>query len=307
MQRRKFVGLGVSAFATLVFAKGARAQICKNKTEEDRYLDGPFHRLNAPNRIKLASEFEPGQRINIQGTVTNCAGPMADINLDVWHATDSGCYESFGGCPALPGHPELFRLRGQMRTNAEGKYSFETILPGAYLNGSKYRPRHIHIIITLPYTITTPILKETKTLITQLYFDGDPYILGDYAADHTSAANRIIALDKTVPTLWQGTWNIGIPDPKGTSDLELDHTMEQFDVYVRRAGNRMIFHLPSNSSKQPVETRIYDGLGTLVRRTLEAQAPIGLDMLVLNPGAYVVVFTWWTPNGLHKESIPIRI
>ena len=158
---------------------------------------------------------------------------MANVNLDVWNATDTGCYESFEGCPAPAGHPEQYRLRGKMTTDAEGRYSFETILPGAYLNGSKYRPRHIHIII--------------------------------------------ITLTKSNPALWDGTWN------------------------------RMIFQLPPNTSKQPVEARIYNGLGVLIRRTLETTPPIGLDMAGLSPGTYVVEFMWWTRNGQRKESIPMRI
>ena len=164
-------------------------------------MDGPFHRVDAPSRSKLASDFEPGQRLSIQGIVSNCSGPLSCINLDVWNATDGGCYESFGGCPAIPGHPEQYRLRGQMVSDAEGKYGFETVLPGAYLNGSAYRPRHIHIILSLPYTITTPRMGNTNHLVTQLYFEGDPYIKGDYAADHPSANNRIIALSKTDPKL----------------------------------------------------------------------------------------------------------
>jgi hypothetical protein len=232
---------------------------------------------------------------------------MAGINLDVWNATDRGCYESFGGCPAIPGHPEQYRLRGQMKTDAEGKYAFETILPGAYLNKGKYRPRHIHIILTLPYSITTPTLGETYQLVTQLYFEGDPYIAGDYAADHPSADNRIIPLAKTVPALWQGAWNVGIPDPKGTSLLASDAIAGQFDVCIGRAGNRMTFRLPPNTSNQPVELRLYAGDGTLVKRSLQANMPVELDISHLQSGAYVVELAWWMQHGLRKESVAVRI
>jgi protocatechuate 3,4-dioxygenase beta subunit len=306
MERRKFIGMGATAVATLALPKALAAQACPSKTEEDRYLDGPFHRENAPKRIKLASEFEPGQRINIQGMVANCKGPMAGVNLDVWNATHTGCYESFGGCPAIPGHPEEFRLRGQMTTGADGKYAFETILPGAYLNGSVYRPRHIHIIIGLPYAITTPRNGVTDRLVTQLYFEGDPYIKGDYAADHPSAATRIIPLSTTAPTLWQGEWNIGIPDDMNPNGLRSGFSLDQFDILTHRQGNRVVFGLPSNPGIRPVEIRVYEATGALALRKLETGDPVGVDFGSLRSGSYIVELSWWTRNGLRKESVSVN-
>lgn len=306
MERRKFLGIGATAFATIALPKALAAQACPGKTEEDRYLDGPFHRPNAPKRVKLASEFEPGQRINIQGVVADCKGPMAGVNLDVWNATDTGCYESFDGCPAIPGHPEQFRLRGQMTTGADGTYSFETIFPGAYLNGGKYRPRHIHIIISLPYAITTPLNGVTDQLVTQLYFEGDPYIQGDYAADHPSAANRIIPMSKAVPALWQGTWNIGIPDEGNSNGLRSGFGPEQFDVLLQRRGNRVLFGLPANAGDRPVEIRVYEAKGALALRSLETGIPVGVDFGSLRSGSYIVQLSWWTRNGLRKESVHVK-
>jgi protocatechuate 3,4-dioxygenase beta subunit len=307
MERRKFIGLGATAFATLALPKALAAQACPAVTEEDRYLEGPFHRAGAPRRIKLASEFEPGQRISIQGVVSNCKGPMAGVNLDVWNATDTGCYESFGGCPAIPGHPEAFRLRGQMTTGEDGKYAFETILPGAYLNGGVYRPRHIHIIIGLPYPITTPRNGATDRLVTQLYFEGDPYIKGDYAADHPSAANRIIPMSTAVPSLWQGVWNIGIPDDKDGNGLRSGFGLDQFDVLIHRRGSRVVFGLPSHPAPHPVEIRVYEATGALAFRSLQTGAPVEVDFGSLRSGSYIVELSWWTRNGLRKESVPMAI
>ncbi len=308
MKRRKFIGVGTTFMAALALPKVLRSQTCTGLTEEDRYLDGPFHKDNAPNRVNLASEFEPGQRIRIQGIVSHCRGPMEGINLDIWGATASGCYESFLGCPDLPNHPDAFRLRGQMRTDVEGKYSFETVLPGAYLNGAKYRPRHIHIIITLPYPILTPQLGDTNRLITQLYFTGDPYIAGDYAADHPSAANRIIPLDKTTPSLWQGTWNILIPDvTTGLEPISHHPSLTEFDVIMQKRGDIILFQIPSNTDNQPVELRLFSVSGELLKRSLHSKSQVELVLTGLSPGAYLVELGWWTGNGFHKESVPVRI
>ncbi|MDB5107040.1 MAG: hypothetical protein JWP91_4729 [Fibrobacteres bacterium] len=299
MDRRKFVGAGTAALAALAVPKGLLGQTCDNRTLGDRYGMGPFHTDGAPRKVKLASEFEPGQRISVQGTVANCSGPVSGVNLDVWHATDGGCYQHpSDACPDIPGHPESFRLRGQMVTDRDGKFAFESILPGAYLNGSAYRPRHIHVIIS-----QSPGVQ----IVTQLYFAGDPYIKGDFGADEPGAANRIIPWVKTVPALWKGTWNIQIPGVTTGLIPQNDPAMMEFDVYARRLGNSILFHLPPNTSRQPVELRVYDLAGALVKRSLMTGLPVELDIGSLRAGSYMVDLSWWTLKGLRKESVPIRI
>jgi protocatechuate 3,4-dioxygenase beta subunit len=57
-----------------------------------------------------------------------------------------------------------------MNTDSIGVYAFQTILPGRYLNGGTYRPRHIHFRVSHPgFTLLT----------TQLYFAGDPFLDSD--------------------------------------------------------------------------------------------------------------------------------
>lgn len=51
-----------------------------------------------------------------------------------------------------------------IKAQSEGFYLFETIIPGKYLNGAKYRTGHIHFKITP---------SGFPTLTTQLYFEGD--------------------------------------------------------------------------------------------------------------------------------------
>ena len=80
-----------------------------------------------------------------------------------------------------------------------------------YLNGSTFRPSHIHFKITPP---------GFNTLITQLYFQGDPYLSTDAAASITSgsfdATNRIIPLVTNSNGDLEGTWDIVI-DGNGSS------------------------------------------------------------------------------------------
>jgi catechol 1,2-dioxygenase len=62
------------------------------------------------------------------------------------------------------------RLRGKVRADARGDFSFATVLPGHYLNGRVYRPAHIHVKVSAP---------GHAPLTTQLYFPDDPYNAAD--------------------------------------------------------------------------------------------------------------------------------
>ena len=117
---------------------------------------GPFHLSGAPYRVVLADANEPGDRVLMSGTVRgpDCTTPLAGAIVDVWHADSSGVYHS---------DTKTYRLRGQMKTDAQGRYQFESIYPGNY----DKRPRHYHFIFTMPGH--TP-------LTTQCYFQGDPYL-----------------------------------------------------------------------------------------------------------------------------------
>ena len=92
---------------------------------------GPFHLPDAP---LLDAPFElphrpdePGDRTHISGRVTDVEGrPLANANLDIWQADSEGRYAGF-----MPGPPEG-NLRGQVRTDADGRYEYITVIPGPY-------------------------------------------------------------------------------------------------------------------------------------------------------------------------------
>jgi protocatechuate 3,4-dioxygenase beta subunit len=89
--------------------------------------------------------------------------PIAGALLDVWQADDTGDYDN-DGVDDPP--PDVYVLRGRMLTDADGNYSFDSVIPGHYLNGNQYRPAHIHVTVSAD---------GHESLTTQLYFDGDPY------------------------------------------------------------------------------------------------------------------------------------
>jgi protocatechuate 3,4-dioxygenase beta subunit len=89
--------------------------------------------------LRIASAAEPGERLVLTGKVFGLDGkPRAGAVLEVWHTDASGHYR--GDNREGPA-----RLRGFVRTDADGSYVIETIKPGLY-PGAK-SGAHIHFRI----------------------------------------------------------------------------------------------------------------------------------------------------------------
>ena len=217
--RRQFLkntSLALAAVGITGIAKPAKAAkndaIECDKTTLDFYGEGPFYTNNPPDiqNNLLATTGEPGTPIIVSGRVYNldCAQFIPETDIDVWHANDAGEYDNVG-----------YNLRGITKTNPQGFYMFQTVMPGKYLNGNQFRPAHIHFKITPP---------NFPTLTTQLYFEGDTSIPDDAAASITSgqfdAQHRIIPLSPNSDGVLEGVWDIVINGSgiSGTSDLHLD-------------------------------------------------------------------------------------
>lgn len=155
-------------------------------------IEGPFYTPNAPVTNKISPEGAAGTVLFLTGTVyhNDCQTPIANANLDVWQANDAGAYDNVG-----------FNFRGKFDADEMGNYSMETILPGKYLNGNSYRPRHIHMKIGTAGNVL---------LTTQLYFEGDTDIAGDQWASDESAENRIIPLSEDVDGNLHGVFDISL-------------------------------------------------------------------------------------------------
>ncbi len=135
-------------------------------------IEGPFFKANAPKRSVLVEPKDPGERFVLTGRVLSggCI-PVASALVEIWHADASGAYDNVGD-----------HFRGVLETDARGEYKLQTILPGRYLNGRKFRPAHIHAKVHIP---------GRPSLTTQLYFEGDPENRGDpFIVDSLIMAHR---------------------------------------------------------------------------------------------------------------------
>lgn len=197
LDRRNFLKagsmLGIGSLVlprTLFGAEGGAVEKGGCEATSDDIL-GPYYLAGSPNTAVVAGPEEPGVRLFLSGAVlsNDCQTPVANAQIEVWQANDAAVYDT---SPA-------FNLRATLFSDENGLYAFETIVPGAYLNGAQYRPKHIH------YKVTKPGFPE---LVTQLYFEGDPYIPTDPWASQPDAAMRIIPLTTVDPNAKEGVFDI---------------------------------------------------------------------------------------------------
>lgn len=271
----------VAVFPTMIKAENSAESLSKkesisncNQSTEDAYGQGPFYTANSPTiqNNQLADISEVGTRIIISGQVYNleCSEVIPNTEIDIWHANDAGEYDNIG-----------YNLRGKTTTNSQGFYIFESIKPGLYLNGPAFRPSHIHFRITPP---------GFNTLITQLYFQGDPYISTDAAASINSgsfdATNRIIPLTTNSNGDLEGTWDIIIDGngvPVGTNNIHLDK-----GIIYSASPNPFTNHIEIKYGvfiKSKVSISVYNIQGEIVAN---------LDERLLYPDKYSV---FWNPNN----------
>ena len=142
-------------------------------------LSGPVFGRNAvgPADHDLTRQHagEPlGERIVIEGRVTDEDGrAVAHTLVEVWQANAAGRYAHKGDQHAAP-LDSNFSGAGRALTDAEGKFRFVTIKPGAYPwpnHHNAWRPAHVHFSLFGPSFLTR--------LVTQMYFPGDPLLAFD--------------------------------------------------------------------------------------------------------------------------------
>ena len=129
--------------------------------------------------INLWQPGDPGQPLRINGWVrSNNGKPIVGAILMVWQADGTGNYQDD-------------RYRASLRTGKDGKYRFNTVLPG-----QTYSVKHIHVIVTHP---------QYEPIETQILFKGDPHL------DEATAAEFAIPLEQGTikgKTVLFGTFDI---------------------------------------------------------------------------------------------------
>lgn len=144
-------------------------------TDLDVPVYGTFPIGETDNDLTRQYPGEPqGQRIVVAGCVLDEDGrPLRGTLVEMWQTNAAGRYRH-----ALDDHPAPldpnFGGAGRTLTDAEGRYHFTTIRPGAYPwrnHDNAWRPAHIHFSI-FGWCFRT-------RLVTQMYFPDDPLFVYD--------------------------------------------------------------------------------------------------------------------------------
>jgi protocatechuate 3,4-dioxygenase, beta subunit len=146
-----------------------------------------------------------GERIIIAGRVLDSDGRGVPGTLvEVWQANAAGRYADPVDQHPAPLDPN-FTGAGRCLTDAEGRYRFLTIRPGAYPwrnQPNAWRPAHVHFSVFGP--------ELASRLVTQMYFPGDPLMpldpIFNSIADPRGRALLVAGFD---PDLTEPEWALG--------------------------------------------------------------------------------------------------
>jgi protocatechuate 3,4-dioxygenase beta subunit len=112
-----------------------------------------------------------GQRIIVTGRVLDeSARPVPNTVIEIWQANAAGRYVHARDNWPAPLDPN-FTGAGRVISDAQGRYRYITVRPGAYPwgnHGNAWRPSHIHLSLLGP--------AFAARLVTQMYFPDDPLI-----------------------------------------------------------------------------------------------------------------------------------
>ena len=145
-----------------------------------------------------------GERIIVTGRVLDGDGrPIPDTLVEVWQANAGGRYRHDGDRHPAPLDPN-FSGAGRCLTDAEGRFRFVTVKPGAYPwknHPNAWRPAHIHFSLFGR--------AFTQRLITQMYFPGDPLFPFDPILGSVPEAARERLVSRLDMDLTTPEWALG--------------------------------------------------------------------------------------------------
>jgi protocatechuate 3,4-dioxygenase beta subunit len=140
-------GLADGAFAAKPLAPTPAIADADDPTPE--LTEGPYFTPNSPRRRAIVPAGARGTRLTLTGRVLTTAGrPVARALIDFWQCDAGGTYDNDG-----------YRFRGHQLTDARGRYTLFTVVPGVYPG----RTKHIHVKVQAP---------RQPVLTTQLFFPG---------------------------------------------------------------------------------------------------------------------------------------
>ena len=143
---------------------------------------GPFYPVQKPIEDDADMTRLAGHKQRAKGTLIELTGRVLDVNglpvaaaeVQVWQANAAGRYFHHGDDNLRAPLDPDFQYYAAQKTDAEGRFRFLTVKPGAYPAGNFMRSPHIHFDVAGKY----------DRLITQMYFPGEPWLTQDRVLLH---------------------------------------------------------------------------------------------------------------------------
>jgi protocatechuate 3,4-dioxygenase beta subunit len=209
--RREIVRMS-AALTCATILSSSKLAVAETLRRTPAQILGPFYPLKElpqtsdltrlPGRAGRAN----GQVLNVMGRVLNLAGePVRNAKVEIWQANAYGRYTHPSDTNPAPLDPN-FEGAAVLTTDAEGRYRFKTIKPAAYPAGPNFmRPAHIHFQVS----------GRQDRLVTQMYFENDPY--NDSDPFLNSAGRKELLITKLL---------------NPTPEFEADSKVAVFDIVV---------------------------------------------------------------------------
>jgi protocatechuate 3,4-dioxygenase alpha subunit len=173
--------------------------------------------------------FFPGSFADGCGDLTNCNGaqalgqhillsgrvfeegsrPILNAIIEIWQPDANGVFRHPLDPRAEKADPGFYGW-GRARTDAEGRYSFRTVLPGAYSENGVQRCPHLNLMVLA--------IGVTRRLVTTVFFGASPEASHDPVLDCIAEPERRARL-------------FAVPDATGNGASTL--SAYQFDVITR--------------------------------------------------------------------------
>ena len=192
--RRQLLAMAGLSGLGLIASKGLAQSITPPQTE------GPFFPVSDQvdkdadlTQVKGSTLVARGEQVRVKGLVLDHKNePISGALIDVWQACDTGRYNH----PLDPNTSVTldpnFQYWAKLKSDANGEFSFKTIIPGAYPATSSWdRPPHIHFRVDV---------WGLPRLTTQMYFKGQPLneqdrIIKNTRAEYGDAAAESLIVD----------------------------------------------------------------------------------------------------------------
>lgn len=212
MDRRAF-GLGLFGGALTVCACGGRP--ADARTEEshggERQVRSDLYACEGceavaerdpsslPSSLRLAGPDEPGERMRLTGRVLASDGVTAAPGVVIYahHTNADGLYAN--GTAETTWSRRHGRLRGWVRSDAQGRYAFDTIKPAPYPDMTM--AAHVHLFLQEP--------GRRAYYIDDVVFDGEFGVDAAYRArQELRGGSGIVRLGRTPDGTWTAVRDI---------------------------------------------------------------------------------------------------